>query len=183
MNALDSTLQTGANRPKGSANLDAMNTRKPAAKKAAKRAALSPAKAKLITQEMTRAMAVREMARGKRGVAKKGSHFTLVYDAAGRIKSRKLNNQQSDSLTFGSARVEGAVKVAKGSQAIAKAIAQGQYAMAKIRDVISIPGVESTLGKGIPRYHADAQDPDGVVRVLGGKRMRGRFVDGKFKER
>lgn len=99
-----------------------------------------------------------------RGVPKKG----LVYQAL-RKKARK-------ALTFGSVTLEGVVITSHR----AHNIESGRIAMREVAD-LATPGVTLRLRHDTPRYVADKNDPNAVVRVLHGKHVKGRFVNGRFQ--
>ncbi len=80
-------------------------------------------------------------------------------------------------LTVGSVTIESPVP----SQAeIRKNIAAGQAAMRRLSKAFDKPGVNLEHKKGVPLFHADPDDPNILVRILDGERVRGTFVGGKF---
>ena len=54
-------------------------------------------------------------------------------------------------------------------------------ALLRSRRKILRPGVLLDVPKDVPLYHADPEQPSLIVRILNGKKRRGKLVDGKFK--
>lgn len=56
----------------------------------------------------------------------------------------------------------------------------GQRALKRATTALTKPGVDIGSTRGIPLFEADRKSPDFVIRILDGKRERGKFVKGKF---
>ena len=82
------------------------------------------------------------------------------------------------SIAFGSVKVD-APKLAKAK--VTRNVKNGQIALARAMSKIVKPGIRLDVEKGVPLYHADPKRPGQIVRELDGKRVTGRFVDGRFR--
>lgn len=98
---------------------------------------------------------------------------------AGRAGKKDSVTQQTVEVAFGDVRVLTPRKT--NAAQVKRNIRAGQLALARAKDLIVKPGVTLELLKGVPRYHADPDQPELLVREIDGKRERGKFVDGKFR--
>ncbi|MGN6820461.1 MAG: hypothetical protein ACTHJR_17510 [Sphingomonas sp.] len=95
-----------------------------------------------------------------------------------RVTVRKTGGK-TRAVTFGSV----TVRAAKPPEAdIEKNVASGQSALARARATMLKPGVRLSTSRDVPLYHVDPNKPDEVIRKLGGKTERGRFVNGAFQK-
>lgn len=61
-------------------------------------------------------------------------------------------------------------------------VARSTAALSMISMSLSRPGVYLPAKKGVPRYSADENNPEIILRQLDGKMSVGRLIDGKFVE-
>jgi len=94
------------------------------------------------------------------------------------VLTYKEPGNNNHSIAFGSVKVD-APKPAKSK--VTRNVKNGQIALARAMNKIVKPGVRLNVEKGVPLYHADPKHPGQVVRELDGKRVIGRFVDGRFR--
>lgn len=80
--------------------------------------------------------------------------------------------------SFGSAEFQG-TKV--HAEVPPETLEQSRRAMRQLGVRLLKPGVKLPDRKGVPKFYADEQDPALIIRVLDGKRERGRFENGQFK--
>lgn len=93
-----------------------------------------------------------------------------IKKEAGRKASRKVR--------FGSVEVKA---VAPEPNVIEANIRSGQAALKRARVAFIKPGVSLRLSKNVAKYRADPDQPDVIVREVGGTTERGSFVNGKFE--
>jgi hypothetical protein len=80
------------------------------------------------------------------------------------------------ALIFGSVKLEGVmIKSHRAGN-----IESGRVAMREVADLVT-PGVTLRMSRDVPRYFADKNDPNAIVRVLHGRQVRGRFINGRFQ--
>ena len=80
-------------------------------------------------------------------------------------------------VTVGSVTVE---VEAPSPEEVARNIRAGQEALARGLKALITPGVKLDLPKHVPRFYADPEAPNRVIRVLSGKRESGTFKNGRF---
>jgi hypothetical protein len=110
-------------------------------------------------------------------------------------KARKLADKLSPDKKTGKSETRvptkvtvsfGEVKVAVTREAskseVKRNIEEGQIALARAKATIIKRGVTLAVAKGVSLYHADPQDSNLVVRIIGKKRERGEFVNGEFRK-
>lgn len=118
----------------------------------------------------------------KSAVHKSAVSTPVKKDAATMGSFVRLRSQTADlpsrKVRFGAVEVEAS---APAKVSVRRNVAEGHSAMLRIKSVLLKPGVKVSLGSEVPLYHADPDRIDRIIRTLGGKQARGKFVNGKFK--
>lgn len=69
------------------------------------------------------------------------------------------------------------------AEEIARNVDAGQRALERGLKAMLVPGVKLDLPSDAPRYRADPERPDRVIRAINGVEEHGTFVGGKFRKR
>jgi hypothetical protein len=101
-----------------------------------------------------------------------------VRGAKGQILVNADAGKRAHSVTFGSVTIRSA---RPEKQTIAANVASGHSALERVRDTITSAGIRLVAKKDVPFYHADPDQPERIIRRLGGRVEHGTFVDGEFK--
>jgi hypothetical protein len=101
-----------------------------------------------------------------------------VNSSKGSVLTCKERGNDAHNGALGSVKVD-APTLSKSK--VTRNVRSGQIALARAMSKIVKPGVTLNVEKGVPLYHADSKHPGRIVRELDGKRVIGRFVDGKFR--
>lgn len=81
-------------------------------------------------------------------------------------------------LTYGSFVVRGKAPTAKELEG---RIRESSEALARATKVLGTPGVKLRIGSRVPRYSVDPANPDYIIQIVDGQKLRGVFKEGRFE--
>lgn len=111
------------------------------------------------------------------GMSEKNAADQLATLGTVTVKARTTKGR-SFIVKFGDVVVSGT----RPSQTlVTEQVERSTEALERVSKKFGKPGVHMRFKAGVPRYYADENEPGIFFRVMDGKTLRGRLIDGKFQ--
>ncbi|QGZ38106.1 hypothetical protein [Pseudoduganella flava] len=118
----------------------------------------------------TMATSIKSPKKRAAGGVQRDGRFSMTIEPQGQVV-------RGTTVRFGGVTV---VAPKPEESAVKKQLAAGKRAVSQLKKVLVSPGVRLQKTPDTPIFRADPRDASLVVRVLNGRSVRGRFIQGQF---